>query len=149
MVRFGGEGLRNLLKDVEICCKEGGNSKRIFDWKENGRFYRLESHKNDAGKYLSCSVIDEEGKRHKIFIPEGQGLIKGWDMLVAKLTELEIKGKTEERRDVVGNKELLATQERRVIEDKNEGSLFRGRSFVQVTKVERSHSPNMIWVDAG
>ena len=44
-VRFGGEGLRNFLKGVKICCKEGGNSKRIFDWKENRRFYRLESHK--------------------------------------------------------------------------------------------------------
>ena len=148
-VRFGGEGLRNLLKGVEICCKEGGNSKRIFDWKENGRFYMLESHKNDAGKYLSCLVTDGEGKRHKIFIPEGRGLIKGWVLLVAKLIELGIKGKTEERRDAVGNKELLATQERRVIEDENDGSLFPGKSFVEVTKAERSHSPNMIWVDVG
>ena len=143
-VHFGGEGLRNLLKGVEICCKEGGNSKRIFDYKENGRFYRLERHKNDAGKYLSCSVTDGERKRHKIFIPKGRGLIQGWDLLVAKLTKLGIKGKTEERRDVVGNKELSATQERRVIEDKNEGSLFRGRSFVEVTQAKRSHSPNMI-----
>ena len=30
-------------------------------------------------------------------------------MLIAKLTELGIKGKTEEMRDAVGNKELLAT----------------------------------------
>ena len=149
MGSFGGEGLRNLLKGVDICCKEGGDSKRIFDWKENGRSYRLESHKNDAENNLLCLVTDGEGKRHKIFILEGRGLIKGWDMLVAKLTELGIKGKTEERRDVVGNKELLATQERRVIEDKNEGNLFWGRSFVEVTKEERNNSPNMIWVDAG
>ena len=79
---------------VTYCCKEGGKSKRIFDWKENGRFYRLESHKNDTGKYLSCSVTDGEGKRHKIFIPKDRRLIKGWDLLVAKLTELGIKGKT-------------------------------------------------------
>ena len=26
----------------------------------------MESNKNDAGKYLSCFVIDGEGKRHKI-----------------------------------------------------------------------------------
>ena len=95
MGSFGGEGLRNLLKGVDICCKEGDNSKRIFDWKGNGRFYRLESHKNDAENNLLCLVTDGEGKRHKIFILEGQGLIKGWDMLVAKLTKLGIKGKTE------------------------------------------------------
>ena len=76
-------------------------------------------------------------------------MIKGWVLLVAKLIELGIKGKTEERRDAVGNKELLATQERRIIEDENDGSFFRGRSFVEVTKAERSHSPNMIWVDVG
>ena len=98
---------------------------------------------------LLCLVTNGEGKRHKIFILEGRGLIKSWDMLVAKLTELGIKGKTEERRDAVGNKELLATQERRVIEDKNEGNLLWGRSFVEVTKEERNRSPNMIWVDAG
>ena len=96
-----------------------------------------------------CLVTNGEGNRHKNFILEGRGLIKGWDMLVTKLTELGIKGKREERRDVVGNKELLATQERRVIEDKNEGNLLWGRSFVEVTKEERNHSPNMIWVDAG
>ena len=96
MGSFGGEGLRDLLKGVDICCKEGGNSKRIFDWKENGRFYRLESHKNDVENNLLCLVTNGEGKRHKIFILEGRGLIKSWDMLVAKLTELGIKGKTEQ-----------------------------------------------------
>ena len=77
-IRFGREGLRTLLKSIEICCNEGVHIKRTFEWRENGRFYKMESHRNDVGSYLCCSVIDGEGKRHKIFIPEGRGLIKGW-----------------------------------------------------------------------
>ena len=42
-IRFREEGLSKLLKGVEICCKESSSTKRIFDWKENGRNYRLKS----------------------------------------------------------------------------------------------------------
>ena len=52
------EKLHTLLKSVDICCKEGGNPKRTFERKENGGFYKLEGHKNDAGKFLSCLVTD-------------------------------------------------------------------------------------------
>ena len=55
---------------IEICCKEGGTTRRFFDWKENGRLYDLESLKYDAGKFLSCSITDKEGKSHKLFIPK-------------------------------------------------------------------------------
>ena len=56
------EGLRILLKSIEIYCNEGVHIKRIFEWRENGRFYKMESHRNDAGNYLSCAVIDGEVK---------------------------------------------------------------------------------------
>ena len=59
----------------------------------------MESHRNDAGNYLSYSVIDGEGKRHKIFILEGRGLIKGWVLLADKLKEFGIKGKIDERKN--------------------------------------------------
>ena len=36
-------------------------------------------------------------KEHKIFVPESRGLIKGWDLLTAKLRELGIKMKTNEK----------------------------------------------------
>ena len=81
-----------------MCVRRGtektnrGNTRRTFEWKENGRFYKREHHKNDASNFLSHSVIDGEGKRHKIFIPEGRGLIKGWALLVDKLRELGVKG---------------------------------------------------------
>ena len=76
-IRFDGEGLQILLKSIEICCNEEVHIKRTFEWRENARFYKMESHINDAGNYLSCAVTDGEGKRHNIFIPEGRGLIKG------------------------------------------------------------------------
>ena len=59
----------------------------------------MESHRNDVGNYLSCSVTDGEGKRHKIFISEGRGLIKGWAVLVYKLKEFGTKGKIDERKN--------------------------------------------------
>ena len=41
-VRFG-EGPSILLNGVDLCCKEGGNTKRTFEWKENERYYKVES----------------------------------------------------------------------------------------------------------
>ena len=76
-VRFDKEGLRNLLKGIETYNKKGGTTKGFLEWKENGRLYKLECHKNEAGKFLRCFDIDGGGKRHKIFIPEDRGMIKG------------------------------------------------------------------------
>ena len=59
-VRFG-VGLSTLLKSVEIYYKEVGNTRRTFEWKENGRFYKLESHKNDGGNfYHAWSRMEKE-----------------------------------------------------------------------------------------
>ena len=43
---------------------------------------------NAAGRYLMCSVSDMDGKRYKIFFPEGKGLINGWNLLIEKLRAL-------------------------------------------------------------
>ena len=101
-IRFGEGELRNFLKGIVFCCREGNEGKRSFDWKENGRSYKMESLRNNARKYLVCAVTDGEGKRHKIFILEGRGLLKGWDLLTAKFRELGVQEKTNEKRD--GNK---------------------------------------------
>ena len=87
-IRFGEEGVRNLLKGIEICGRDIATTKRSFDWKENGRIFRLDSKKNDAGRFLLCFVTDEDGKRHKLFFPEGRGLVNGWSILVKKLCGL-------------------------------------------------------------
>ena len=148
-VRFGGEGLHTLLKSVEICCKEGGNPRRTFEWKENGRFYKLESHKNDAGKFMSCLVIAGEGKRHKIFILEGWGLIKGWALLADKLRELGFKGTGDEGKAKGGIKELVALEVDKSGGEERKRSTLQGRSFADVMKVEKCLNLRMIWIDAG
>ena len=105
-IRFREEGLSNLLKGVEICCKESSSTKRIFDWKENGRNCKLESRINEAGRFLLCSVTNGEDKRHKIFFLEDKGLVKGWSILAGKLRALGIKGKPEEKEVEKLKKEL-------------------------------------------
>ena len=91
-IRFG-EGLKTLLKRVEIFCKECSRSKRIFEWKENCRAYGLDNRENEAGSFLLCFVTDGEGKRHKLFIPEGRGFLKGWTLLAVKLRGLMLREK--------------------------------------------------------
>ena len=76
-IRFGEGGLKNFLKGFDSCSRVSSQSRRVFDWKENGRFYRLERRENAARRYLLCSVLDVDGKRHKLFFPEGKSLING------------------------------------------------------------------------
>ena len=38
-IRFGEEGLCLMLKSFYLCCKEEGNTRRVFEWEENGRYY--------------------------------------------------------------------------------------------------------------
>ena len=92
-IRFGEAGLRNHLKGIETCCKKEHMGRRSFEWKEKRRYYKLENHQNAAGRFLMCSVTDGEGREHKLFILEGQGFMKGWDLLTAKLRDLGIKEK--------------------------------------------------------
>ena len=92
-IRFGEVGLKNLLLRVETVCKEESNVKRVFEWRENGRAYRMDNRENEARCFLLYSVTDGDGKRHRIFFPEGKGLIKGWKVFVRD------KGKGGEKRE--------------------------------------------------
>ena len=109
----------------------------------------MENHENEARKFLRCSVTDGEGKRHKIFIPEVRGLIKGWDLLAVKLRELSIKEKIEVKRNVGETNELRDARTVKVVEDGNKGNPSQGRSFAEVVKTERSRSLNTIWIEVG
>ena len=70
-------------------------TRRVFDWKGNGRSYSLECRENAAGRFLRCLVTDVDGKRHKIFLPKGKGRIKGWDLLTGNLCSLGARMETE------------------------------------------------------
>ena len=76
-IRFGVEGMNKLLLGVGECCRVFVYDRRPFEWRENGRFLRLESKENIAGRFLLCSVIDAEGKKHRLVFPEGRGLLNG------------------------------------------------------------------------
>ena len=80
-IRFGVEGARTLLKSVVSLRTEADKNIEGLRWYENGRRYSLELRKNDHGRFLLWSVIDLDGKRHRLLFPEGNGLVNGWNML--------------------------------------------------------------------
>ena len=84
--------MKNFLKGIDFCSRVSSQSRRVIDWKENGRFYIREHRENATGRYLRCSVSDVDGKRHKLFFPEGKGLINGWNLLIEKLCALGLQG---------------------------------------------------------
>ena len=53
--------------------------------------------KNERGRFLICSVIDLDGKRHSLLFPEGDELVNGWNMLEKALQELCYKEDREAR----------------------------------------------------
>lgn len=89
-IRFGEVSLRNLVGGIEICCKDSKSVLCSFDWKENGREYNLVCYENGTGRFLVVTIKDSEGKKFRVFIPEGNRLIKGWSLMVEKFRELGI-----------------------------------------------------------
>ena len=67
---FGKEGLRIYLKGVETFSKEGSRAKRIIEWKENGRAYRLENRENEVRCFFLCSITEVKGTNFS-FLKEG------------------------------------------------------------------------------
>lgn len=76
---------------MKICSRDLGGGSRSFDWKENGRDYRLDYQANGAGRFIYVSVKDVEGKRFKIFVPKRRGLVNEWSLLADKIREVGIK----------------------------------------------------------
>lgn len=62
----------NVVRGLEICCRDSSNENRSIDWQENGREYRMDCKKNDVGRSIVVFARDVEGKRFKIFIPKGR-----------------------------------------------------------------------------
>ena len=108
-IRFREGGIRILLKEVESFRREAGKTRVGVEWWENGRRYTLELKENGAGRFLQCSVDDEDGKRHRLFFPEGDGLVNGWILLEEALQELGFKrsrgGKRKPESNICGKME--------------------------------------------
>ena len=99
-IRFSEEGVRILIKGVESYRRETRKISEGVDWRENGRRYSLESKENMAGRFIQCSVADEDGKRHRLFFPEGDGLVNGWALLVEALQDMGFKVSRGEKREL-------------------------------------------------
>ena len=52
-------------------------ARRSFDWKENGRNFRLECKENNVGRFLLCSATHAEDKKHWLFFFERKELFEG------------------------------------------------------------------------
>ena len=101
-IRFGEEGVKILLNCDELFRAEAVKNNEGLAWSEKGRKYSLRMRKNERGRFLLCSVLDLDGKRHSLFFPEGDDLVNGWNLLGKALQELDHKedrgnrGKAEE-----------------------------------------------------
>ena len=105
-IRFREEGIRSLIKGVESFRREAGKISEGVEWWENGRRYSLESKENVAGRFIQCSVADKDGKRHRLFFPEGDGLINGWSLLGETLQDLVPKVSRGEKREAATSNHL-------------------------------------------
>ena len=137
-----------LLRGVEDSCRTFDPASRALAWWENGRFFRLESKVNKAGRFLLCSVSDGEGKKHWLVFPEGMGFIKGWCLLAEKIRGLGFKSRAENnpRRTetlVLSKREEECTSLRKNI------VTCEGESALRDVKVGDRSVINAAWVDVG
>ena len=105
-IHFGKEGAKILLKSVVSFRVDADKNNEGVGWCENGRRYSLEMRKNEHGRFLLCSVTDLDGKRHKLFFPEGNGLLNGWIMLENALQATghkEVRGDSEKAVKIFSN----------------------------------------------
>ena len=120
-IRFGEEGIKILLKGVELFRREACKKNRGLDWKENGRRYNMEYKENDVGHFA-------DGKRHRLFIHEENGLLNGWTLLAEALQNVEVKASIEEKRKPG---ETISQSKEEIYR----GGRIKYQSFVEITNV--------------
>ena len=148
-IRFGVEGMNNLLTGVEECRKVFAPARRPFVWRENERSFRLECKENNAGRFLLCYATDVEGKKHMLFFPEGRGFLNGWALLAEKIRGSGLKPLQEEKpmRNATVEPTKEVGKERKCL-SKNK-VLFGGHPEVKVGDEGGSKEENAVWVDDG
>ena len=147
-IRFGEEGLFNLLKNVEECRNASSPVSRSLAWRENGRFFRLECKENKDGRFILCSAKDVDGKKHKLFFPEGRGVLNGWALLAEKLSGMGIK--RQEEIPLSRIKAAPRKEERIVRNGLSKVEVPCGGPSVVKAKVDGNRKEdNTAWVDVG
>ena len=101
---------------------------RGYEWKENGRSFSLFCKKNDAGCFILCLVTYVDGKRHRLFFLERNGLLNGWSLLAEVLQDLGVKVNRDEKRKTF---EIKLRRK----EEPLRGGLTKDLFFVEITKI--------------
>ena len=138
-IRFSEVGARILLKGVGTLRRETNKNSRGLEWRENGRRYSLELQKNDVERFLICSVVDADGKRHRLFFSEGNGLINGWTLVVEVLQDMGTKVRKGEKR------KPDETNLHSKVEIYKDGQI-NDQSFAEITISGRINQ-DMVWLD--
>ena len=99
----------------------------------------MELKKNDAGHFLICSVVDANGKRHRLFFPEGNGLLNGWTLVVKALQDMGTKVRRGEKRKP--DKTNLHSK----VKIHKDGQI-NDQSFAKITSFGRINQ-DMVWLD--
>ena len=84
-----------LLEGVEANCRGEFGQRFVKSWEDGGRRFKLECRVNEAGRFLLCSVVDSDAKRHCLVFPEGKCFLEGWALLADKLRSLGISTRDE------------------------------------------------------
>ena len=145
---FGTEGIEKLMRGVEECCRTFDPASRTLAWRENGRYFRLESKVNKAGRFLLCSVTDGEGKKHWLVFPEGRGFLNGCCLLAEKIRGLGFKSRVE---NIPGRTATLVPSKRdeECTSFKKNIVTCEGESALRDVKVGDKSVINTGWVDVG
>ena len=148
-IRFGAEGLNKLLLGVEECCKVFVPARRPFEWRENGRYFRLESKENSAGRFLLCSITDAEGKGHRLVFPEGRGILNGWTLLVKKIRGLGFKALQESKPMRIVTKEQSKGEEKEWTRLSKNKVTWGGQHKLKEEEGAGSSGDSAVWMDVG
>ena len=148
-IRFGIEGMNKLLLGVEECCRVLVSARRPFEWRENGRYFRLERKENNARRFLLCSVSDAEGKKHRLVFPEGRGFLNGWTMLVEKIRGLGFKALQENKPMRIVTEELSKGEEKKWTSPSKNKVTWGGQHNLKVEEVAGSSVDSAVWMDVG
>ena len=148
-IRFGVEGMNKLLLGVEECCRVFVPARRPFEWWENGRYFRLESKENIAGRFLLYSVTDAEGKKHRLVFPEGRGFLNGWTMLAEKIRGLGFKTLQENKPMRIVTAEPSKGEEKKWTSLNKNKVTWGGQFDLKDEEAVGSSMESAVWVDVG
>ena len=141
--------MNKLLSGVEECCRAFHPDRRPFEWRENGRFFRLESKENIAGRFLLCSVIDEGKKKHSLVFPEGRGFLNGWTMLAEKIRGLGYDTLQESKPTRIMKAEMPKGEEKKWTRQSKSVGTWGRQHVLKEEEVIGSSMESAVWLDVG